>query len=276
MASEFTGDMDRSDAWFEGIDPAEVKRASRAIRSGESDRPADWPSIAVESGAVPDEGRYYSWLREATIAAVVAEIEAQASGGDEQIKHAIRTLDDLDRVGNELEERRADWSALVPGDGGHSTESMNFGDHVAALEGIIDDIARTREALRRTIERGMFDIAPNLSALAGPILGARLIASAGSLERLAKLPSGTVQVLGAEDALFAHLTDGAPPPKHGLIYMHEFVRGTRREDRGSASRALAGKLAIAARIDYYRGEIDPDLEGELLERIEHIRGRVEK
>jgi len=88
------------------------------------------------------------------------------------------------------------------------------------------------------------------------------------------MPSGTVQVLGAEDALFAHLRDGAPPPKHGVIYTHPAVRGTRRADRGSAARALAGKLAIAARVDHYGGDRRPDLDRELDDRIARIRARA--
>jgi len=111
--------------------------------------------------------------------------------------------------------------------------------------------------------------------MAGPTLAARLISLAGGLETLAKKPSGTVQVLGAEDALFAHLRGHAPSPKHGVIFTHEFVRGTRPADRGSAARALAGKLAIAARIDHYSGDLRPELHEELRERMETIRARAE-
>ncbi|MDL0135737.1 NOP5/NOP56 family protein, partial [Halobacterium salinarum] len=116
-------------------------------------------------------------------------------------------------------------------------------------------------------------VAPNLSMLAGPVLAARLIALAGGLDDLAKLPSGTVQVLGAEDALFAHLRGHAPSPKHGVIYTHEYVRGTHPDQRGSAARALAGKLTIAARVDHYSGDRRPDLEAELDARMERIRAR---
>jgi nucleolar protein 56 len=108
------------------------------------------------------------------------------------------------------------------------------------------------------------------------VLAARLIGLAGGLESLAKQPSGTVQVLGAEDALFAHLQGGAPSPKHGIIFTHEAVRNTRQADRGSAARALAGKLSIAARVDHYSGDLRPELEAELQERIETIRGREDR
>ncbi|MDL0141772.1 hypothetical protein PNR39_03900, partial [Halobacterium salinarum] len=80
-------------------------------------------------------------------------------------------------------------------------------------------------------------------------------------------------VLGAEDALFAHLRGHAPSPKHGVIYTHEYVRGTHPDQRGSAARALAGKLTIAARVDHYSGDRRPDLEAELDARMERIRAR---
>jgi nucleolar protein 56 len=82
-----------------------------------------------------------------------------------------------------------------------------------------------------------------------------------------------MQVLGAEEALFAHLRGQAPSPKHGVIFVHEAVQGTHPENRGSAARALAGKLTIAARVDHYSGERKPELDAELEERIERIQAR---
>jgi len=109
--------------------------------------------------------------------------------------------------------------------------------------------------------------------LAGAVLAARLIALVGGLKQLARKPAGTVQVLGAEEALFAHLRGRAPSPKHGIIFTHEAVRGTHPEHRGSAARAVAGKLSIAARIDHYAGDRRPELEAELTDRIERIQAR---
>jgi len=134
-------------------------------------------------------------------------------------------------------------------------------------------LADERERVREFVEAQAPAVAPNLSMLAGPVLAARLIALAGGLEALAKMPSGTVQVLGAEDALFAHLRGHAPSPKHGVIYTHEYVRGTHPDERGSAARALAGKLSIAARVDHYSGDRRPELRDELDERMERIRAR---
>ena len=85
----------------------------------------------------------------------------------------------------------------------------------------------------------------------GANLSARLISLAGSLEKLSIMPASTIQVLGAQKALFAHLTDGAPPPKHGIIFQHPFIRGNKKKNRGRVARALSGNIAIAARADFF-------------------------
>lgn len=274
MTSDTTEHMSRARGWFDEIDLNDAESGARAIRNGAASRPRVWAQEAVTAGAVSDEAQYYSALREASILAAREAIAEHARGVDEHIKHAIRTCDHLDRVANEIDERLGEWTGLVDAEGDHSTKTLDFATSRQRVGDIVTDIRGTRSDLETAIERAMHNTAPNLTALAGPLLGARLIAAAGDLERLAKLPSGTVQVLGAEDALFAHLTDGAPPPKHGIIYTHEFVRGTAPGDRGSAARAVAGKLAIAARIDHYSGDLRPSLEAELRERIDRIRERT--
>jgi len=270
-------------AWFAGLDSEDIEGAIARIRDGQASEPADWPQRAVDAGFAADEKEYYDRLREATIGAARAEASRRESADDRQLAHGIRALDDCQRTSNELAERVAEWAGthdegarvdmtyvreLAADDADNPVE-----ERIASLAARARDLADEAEALREFVERSAPDVAPNLAALAGPVLAARLIALAGGLEALAKKPSGTVQVLGAEDALFAHLRGGAPSPKHGVIYTHEAVRGTRPEQRGSAARALAGKLAIAARIDHYSGDYRPDLEADLAERIERIRAR---
>ncbi len=106
-----------------------------------------------------------------------------------------------------------------------------------------------REGLESYRDRLAERLCPNLSHLAGPALAARLVAKAGSLSRLSLFPSSTVQVIGAEKALFKHLKSGSPPPKHGLIFQHAIISTAPKKLRGKLARALAGKLAIAARAD---------------------------
>ncbi len=119
----------------------------------------------------------------------------------------------------------------------------------------------------------MRDRAPTLTELTGVRLGAELIAQAGSLEEMAKLPSSTIQVLGAEKALFSHLSKGTKPPKHGLILQHPYVHKADMENRGKIARVFANKIAIATRVDYFGCENKgPKIRKDLEKRIKEIKG----
>lgn len=134
------------------------------------------------------------------------------------------------------------------------------------------EMSKTRRFLSEKIEELMEEVAPNLKAVAGHTLGARLIALGGGLEELARLPASTFQVLGAEKALFRALRTGAKPPKHGVIFQHPFVHQSPRWQRGKIARALAGKLAIAARIDAFSGVNQAEkLKAELEKRVQEIK-----
>jgi len=270
--------------WFESVPPDDLEAARKAIENGSAETPEDWPTKAAESGFAEDKEEYYDILHEATIYAAHEAIEEKERADDQQLMHSVRAMDDAERVANELAERVAEWAGSVGWDAGGIESVRELADRepaspteerIVSLAGRVDDLAAERDALRAHVERVAPAVAPNLAEMAGRVLAARLVALAGGLEALAKLPSGTVQVLGAEEALFAHLRGDAPSPKHGVIYTHEHVRGTRPEDRGSAARALAGKLAIAARVDHYAGDRRPDLHAELAERMATIRARAE-
>jgi nucleolar protein 56 len=271
--------------WFEGLDPDDLEGAAAAIRDGRADAPADWPALAVEAGFVPDGATYYERLNAAAVRAARDAAAEQERAPDQQLIHAVRAMDDCARTANELAERLAEWAGGLYGGAGTGVEFARavagrepetpVEARVVALAERVTGLADERDALRAFVEREAPAAAPNLSAMAGPVLTARLIALAGGLKPLARKPSGTLQVLGAEDALFAHLRGGATSPKHGVIYTHEYVRGTRPEQRGSAARALAGKLTLAARVDHYSGERKPELDEALDERIDRIRARGE-
>jgi len=134
------------------------------------------------------------------------------------------------------------------------------------------DLFTLRSELRDYIDEAMKEVAPNIRELVGPLLGARLIALAGGLNKLATLPASTIQVLGAEKALFRALRTGSKPPKHGVIFQYPAVHRSPRWQRGKIARALAGKLAIAARVDAFSGEfIARELKEQLERRIEEIK-----
>lgn len=119
---------------------------------------------------------------------------------------------------------------------------------------VTDDLFGVRDELATYVDEAMQIVAPNLRAIVGSLLGARLISIAGGMKNLAKMPASTVQVLGAEKALFRSLRTGARPPKHGIIFQWEEIHGASFWLKGKIARALAGKLSIAARVDYFSGE----------------------
>ncbi|HIE56166.1 MAG TPA: C/D box methylation guide ribonucleoprotein complex aNOP56 subunit [Chromatiaceae bacterium] len=132
-------------------------------------------------------------------------------------------------------------------------------------------LLKLRRHLESYLDRRVKEVAPNLHKLAGPLLAAKLIAQAGGLEALSKMPASTIQVLGAEKALFRALRTGTKPPKHGVIFQHPLVRQSPRRLRGRISRTLAAKLAIAARVDAFTGkDISDRLKKELRQRVEEI------
>jgi len=123
-----------------------------------------------------------------------------------------------------------------------------------------------REGLREYISDISEHIAPNTAKLAGPILAGKLIEKAGGLKELALLPASSIQVMGAEKAMYRAIKTGAKPPKHGVIFQHPHVHSAGRGERGKKARELAGKIAIAARADFFSGnEIAEKLKEELEE-----------
>lgn len=104
------------------------------------------------------------------------------------------------------------------------------------------------------LEQLMQKTCPNITTVAGYAIAAKLIELAGSLKRLSEFPASTIQVLGAEKALFRHLRSGARCPKHGILHEHRLVANAPPRRAGKAARILADKLAIAAKVDYFRGK----------------------
>ncbi len=135
----------------------------------------------------------------------------------------------------------------------------------------LSNLYKTQNLLEEFIHDKMQVVAPNVASVAGDSLGAKLIAHTNGLEELAKLPSSTVQILGAEKATFRHLKTGENPPKHGLIFQHPLLRGSNWWVRGKIARTIASKISIAARKDAYSGEFDPNLSVELEEKVDKIK-----
>lgn len=143
---------------------------------------------------------------------------------------------------------------------------------IQTLARITSDLYKLRRQLTTYIEQVMKEVAPNITALVGPLLGARLISLAGGLDKLARMPASTIQVLGAEKALFRALRTGGKPPKHGVIFQYPDIHRSPKWQRGKIARALAAKLAIAAKVDAFTGrDIGDQLREELRKRIQEIK-----
>lgn len=129
-------------------------------------------------------------------------------------------------------------------------------------------LAEFRKQLAMYLTDKMAIVAPNLSALIGDTVAARLISKAGSLTNLAKAPASTVQILGAEKALFRALKTKGNTPKYGLIYHSTFIGRAAAKNKGRISRYLANKCSIATRIDSFSDEPTKIYGEKLREQVE--------
>ncbi len=179
-------------------------------------------------------------------------------------------VDNLEKEG--LPRSRAQHIAEVAGKSmGADLEENDLSQIQTLCKGTLQ-LYDARQSLEGYLTSLMEEVAPNVTALVGSLLGARLIALSGGLANLAKMPASTIQVLGAEKALFRSLKAGTRPPKHGTIFQHSAIHEAKRWQRGKIARALAGKLAIAARIDAYGGKYSGvQLNTDLQRRIKEIQ-----
>jgi nucleolar protein 56 len=129
-----------------------------------------------------------------------------------------------------------------------------------------------KSTLKKYLDELMLEVAPNIRALIGSNLGAQLISFSGGLTNLAKKTSSTIQVLGAEKALFRSIRTKSKPPKHGLIFQFPDVHKSSPRIRGKIARVLANKIMIASRIDAYKGKYQGNLlKKALTTRINEIK-----
>ena len=240
------------------------------------DRRLHSEKIGWASGYLPEvDPRAYgippAWERELTLGEARESLDA-AWDPSLHVDEAVRSLGNLDGVLNILGERLGSWAARE----GSGDADVTLAEARRVAQGLLgetpeegrpSDLDPELATARRTLARAYLDADearqeleaalekivprryPNLAALAGPLLAARLISKAGGLKRLARLPASTVQVLGAERAFFDHLRTRSPPPRHGLLFLHPDVHSAPRFRRGRIARALAGKIVIAARLD---------------------------
>ncbi len=263
------GDVDEEGCRSAGTDPAALGERAATLRTGmESYVPIDW-EVARDCGVVRTREEYVDLLRAVCIARARAKIAESYRARDVELLQMVRMLDELDNVINLLQERAAEWYQVTTPSFSRKYRSLPARKMLdlirkgarGGLGDVADEIDRltvTRTRLMREVSARANEVLPNTSALIGGLVAARLLSRAGGLPALARMPGSTIQVIGSEQALFSHLRGGTPPPKHGIIFQHRRVHNAPREVRGRVARVLAAKLAIAARLDYYRGEAVPE------------------
>lgn len=128
------------------------------------------------------------------------------------------------------------------------------GEIIKIFAGHVKNMYKLRDKTEKYIGRIMKEIAPNFSELAGPLLAARLVSLSGGMEKLAKKPSSTIQLLGSEKALFRYLKGKGKSPKHGVLFQSPYIQQAHPAKRGKIARVVSSKLNIAVKMDYYGSE----------------------
>ncbi len=135
---------------------------------------------------------------------------------------------------------------------------------------------KLRETAEKYTDKIMLEVAPNMTGILGAVLSAKILSMAGGLENVAKMPASTIQVLGAEKALFRTLKTGARPPKHGIIFQYAAIHQSPRWLRGRVARAVAGKLAIASRMDAFGGSNESEkMRASLEKKLNDLKDRYQ-
>lgn len=247
-------------------------------------------------------------LHQAALLRVRGQLKEAHTELDRILAQEVRAVDDLVRTANLMVERLREWYALHAPE---ATRMVADSERLATLvaekgeRGIVMahlDAARAAQSslgtdldpadlrvlqsfaaalasvhntwhqLELRIADLMKEVAPNLATVVGPVLGARMIAQAGSVARLASWPSGTIQTLGAETALFRHIKEGTLPPKHGLLFQHPLVHVAPQWQRGPVARLLALACTTAARADAFtKNDLSALLRAQVDEGLARIR-----
>lgn len=200
-------------------------------------------------------------LQKASLIITEEDVKEQLASEDLQIIQLINTLDDFIQISNLLSERLESWS-LIP----------TSKEKILPLKNTYFTVNEEIKLLEKQIEKDMKKIAPNITNLVGSLIGARLISFSGGIKKLAMLSSSTIQVLGAEKALFRYKKEGGKPPKHGVIFQHSYINKSSRDIRGKIARIFAAKISIAAKADVFtKRNISNELIKNLNKRINEIK-----
>ena len=261
--------------------------------------------FAIERQFVKDQAELNSLLTMVNLELTKVKIK-KAMGRDSLVVQANGAIEELDRSINILVERLREWYGLhfpemnrvIDSHEKYATLVEKFGerkniddqelkqfteksmgmdlkdDDIRMLQNFaaeINSLYQLREKISKYLDITLKEVAPNMRELAGPLLAAKLISKAGGLEKVARSPSSTIQLLGAEKALFRFLHGRGKSPKFGILFNHPLVQNASSDQKGKIARTLASKISIAAKMDFYSKKyIADELKKDLEERIKKI------
>lgn len=260
--------------------------------------------ITIDKKIFKDQTEFNQFLTKVNLEMTKVKLK-RAIQRDSLIMQANGAIEEIDKSVNILSERLREWYGLHFPEMSRNVEEHKkfatliekFGKREGIEEGDLKEIAKNsmgieltdedilivrqfadkilatyklRDDLEKYLDKILKEVAPNMREIAGPMLAAKLIAKAGGLDKLARFPSSTVQLLGAEKSLFRFLHGKGKPPKFGIIFNHQLIQNAPMDKKGKVARVLAAKISLAAKIDFYSHDdrsagLKKDLDGKVKE-----------
>ncbi len=243
------------------------------------------PGLAIEKGFVKSKSEFNKMITNVSVQLTKKKIK-KAVGKDKLIMQASGALDELDKSINILVERLIEWYGLhfpemekiINNNERYAKIVDKFGtrdrikdpklikvknnsmgidldkpdqDAIKSFADEVVDLYELRDHVSSYLDNIVKELAPNMSEVAGETLAAKLISLSGGLDKLSKMPSSTIQLLGAEKALFRHLHGRGKSPKHGIIITHPLVQKAPASESGKVARLLSAKISIASKLDFF-------------------------
>ncbi|MBI4019613.1 MAG: NOP58 family protein [Candidatus Aenigmarchaeota archaeon] len=244
--------------------------------------------ISVEKGHFSSDHEYTEFLSGFAAAFSLKKLEGSV-GKDKLLQQSMNALLELEDMESMLGTRLKEWFTLhypeersqgkelgkkvaefgkrenFPGFAGSTGVAMDSIDEAAArkyasLFLATSDCRRDTEAYIRNLAE---KVMPTTSTIVNPMLAARLLAHAGSLEKLSRMAASSIQLLGAEKALFRHIKNQGKSPKYGIIFMDPRIQSAPPETKGKVARAIAAKIMVAVKIDFFSRRKDETLAKQL-------------
>ncbi|MEA3229412.1 MAG: hypothetical protein U9P44_00710 [archaeon] len=237
--------------------------------------------FAVSNGFCKNSSEFYDFIYDLNISMTKDSIK-EASTEDRRIVSAITTIDELESAANTLAIKLKEWyglyfpelletvksneklAAIISRNADRDTISEENAknsiggdfspDDITPMQNyaqLIHQIYLSKTELENYVMEKSRQVMPNTSELINPMLAARLLAEAKNLKKLSSFPSSTIQIMGAQKALFRHMKNMGGSPKHGLIFQSPLVNQAPRKLRGKIARMLASKLSISLKMDYF-------------------------